>query len=188
MTVRRRWGSSFCGIQLSLCAWISIILQLSLVNSLYLPSLVADKSPRAAFVTLTHEDDLPATLFSISQVEDKFNSRFNYNWIFFSTEELSEEFKQSTSNATNATCVYEVTTQENWVAPREDGHGAVRALQGSDLDREDAAEAVPDLDQIYRWHSGPFAQEKRLKDYEWFWKVEPGVRMIHGRIRQRIES
>lgn len=27
----------------------------------------------------------------------------------------------------------------------------------------------------YRWNLGSFAREHRMRDYDWFWRVEPGV-------------
>lgn len=73
-----------------------------------------DKPLRAALVSLAHEEDLPAILVSIQQLEDTFNFQYQYHWVFFSTEPLSETFRRETSNATKAICLYEVIPRDHW--------------------------------------------------------------------------
>ncbi|KAF7544060.1 hypothetical protein G7046_g9865 [Stylonectria norvegica] len=177
----RRHPSLLWLIQHSTWTWVIILLYLSSsVQSLHSSTSKAEKSPRAALVTLTHDHDLPATLFSIQQLEDKFNNRYHYHWIFFSTRELSENFKRSTSNATNATCIYEVIPHENWSEPEWIDHHRLQESQAGELDYDLHAEkALPDVGQIYRWNSGLFAKEKRLRYYDWFWRVEPGAQFNH---------
>ncbi|KAF5025776.1 hypothetical protein F66182_2109 [Fusarium sp. NRRL 66182] len=140
----------------------------------------ADAPLKAALVSLVNEGDLPATLFSIEQVEDKFNNRYLYDWIFFSVQELGNEFKELTSNATNATCIFEVIPHENWSVPGLVDQPQVPTSQetNSDYDSE-TLRPIASLPQINRWNSAPFAKERRLQDYEWFWRVEPGDEAAH---------
>jgi mannosyltransferase len=136
----------------------------------------ADAPLRAALVTVVSEADLPATLFSIKQIEDNFNNRHLYDWVFFSVHNLPEKFKEETSNATNATCLFEVIPKENWDVP---GWTDVPQLASSQELNPDHKFAVNKSNalvrQMKRWSSAPFAKERRLKNYEWFWRVEPGV-------------
>jgi mannosyltransferase len=98
-------------------AWIFLLIQLSsFVHGLAISS-AADQRPRAAFVSLAHETDLPAVLSSISQLEETFNHRYHYHWVFFSTQPLSEEFRRQTSNATGAICIYEVISVSDLASP-----------------------------------------------------------------------
>ncbi|PTB65529.1 glycosyltransferase family 15 protein [Trichoderma citrinoviride] len=161
--------------------WIFLLIHLSsFVHGLAISS-ATDQRPRAAFVSLAHENDLPAVLSSISQLEETFNHRYRYHWVFFSTQPLSEEFRQQTSNATGAVCLYEVISEDNLVSPRQSF-----AFNALPLERQIGGEAVsvdghstPFLGQISRWNSGPFAREKRLRDYDWVWRIEPGAQFTH---------
>lgn len=168
-----------------LVAWACVVLWLHLlpfVNSLAVSAVSTDHAPRAVLVSLAHEDDLRPILSSIHQLEDTFNSRYSYDWVFYSTKPLSDKFRRLTSNATNATCIYEVVRDANWNVPEwardahlqaqqtDDAHGAEVDVVGYGSD-----EAAPLLRQIHRWKSGPFARENRLRDYDWFWRIEPGV-------------
>lgn len=159
--------------------WLALLIfSSSHASSLSLPSLQpSDRPPRAALVTLANEDDLEPLLSSIYQLEDAFNRRFHYDWVFFSTEPLSDKFRQMTSNATSSTCVYELVKQ---------GAVELKRLSNCCPEQDEATKTLRDAQitvrgqlqsprQIRRWSNGPFAQESRLQTYDWFWRIEPGV-------------
>ncbi|KAH6955896.1 nucleotide-diphospho-sugar transferase [Ilyonectria sp. MPI-CAGE-AT-0026] len=166
---------------LSLPWWalISLLLHLpAFIHGLGFDSST-DPPPRAALVTLAHDSDLPAMLVSMHQLEDQFISQ--YHWIFFSTRELSEDFKRLTSNATSATCIYEVIADEHWGTPDWVRQDPLYVPPSYETDfHPDPETPAADSRQRYRWNSGLFAREKRLKDYDWFWRVEPGSRLTQS--------
>ncbi|KAF5670221.1 mannosyltransferase [Fusarium heterosporum] len=137
---------------------------------------------RAAMVTLVQEADLPATLFSIKQIEDNFNNRHLYDWVFFSVQNLPEKFKEETSNATNATCIFEVIPNENWNVPGWTDQPQLPISHETNANHDSRIpRPTAIIRKMNRWRSAPFAKEKRLKTYEWFWRVEPGVQ-LHQKI------
>ncbi|KAH6609971.1 glycosyltransferase family 15 [Trichoderma cornu-damae] len=175
--------TSRCWAMPFVMAWIFLLVQLSsFVHGLAISS-ATDQRPRAAFVSLAHEHDLPAVLSSISQLEETFNHRYQYHWVFFSTQPLSEEFRRQTSNATGAVCIYEVISDDNIVSEQHLKRAeALDTLPPDHIRGEDVLEAgqsAPSLGQISRWNSGPFASETRLRDYDWFWRIEPGAQFTH---------
>lgn len=152
-----------------------------------------DSTPRAALVTLAHEDDLEPLLSSMSQLEDSFNNRYKYDWIFFGIDVLSDRFRQLTSNATTATCIYEVARQ-NDVEPRRFNnicHSETESTQTfphtPSSTRGDLFEPLQSIRQIQRWNNGPFAREKRLQTYDWFWRIEPGVRLCFLQVLHNMQ-
>ncbi|KAM0254676.1 hypothetical protein ACHAQJ_006526 [Trichoderma viride] len=168
-----RWAMSFT------MAWIFLLIHLSsFVRGLSI-SPATDQRLRAAFVSLAHEHDLPAVLSSMSQLEETFNHRYHYHWVFFSTQPLSEEFRRQTSNATGAICIYEVISENNLASPTQlKKPSNLNLMPTNQADGDDVSEvgqSAPFLGQTSRWNSGPFASEKRLRDYDWFWRIEPGV-------------
>ena len=52
------------------------------------------RKEKAAFVTLAQDKDLYSLLGSIASVEDRFNGKFNYDWVFLNDKEFSDEFKR----------------------------------------------------------------------------------------------
>ena len=139
-------------------------------------ALPTDRPVKAALVALVKDNDIDATLSSIKQFEDKFNNRYLHDWVFFSVEDLSEDFKEKTSNATNATCIFEVVPKENWNAAGWAKLSQKCILQDVKIDHDPSAlKAIANIRQMKRWNSAPFAKEKRLGYYEWFLRVQPGV-------------
>ncbi|RFU81253.1 glycosyltransferase family 15 [Trichoderma arundinaceum] len=165
-------------------AWIFLLFQLSsFVHGLAISS-ATDQRPRAAFVSLAHEHDLPAVLSSISQLEETFNHRYHYHWVFFSMQPLSEEFRRQTSNATGAICIYEVIAEDSLASPpNKFRQPLVSNTPPLDHNGGEGVSEIglspPFLGRISRWNSGPFASEKRLRDYDWFWRIEPGAQFTH---------
>lgn len=45
---------------------------------------------------------------SMQQLEYRWNSKYQYPWVFFNAESFSDEFKAATQNLTLAQCYYEV--------------------------------------------------------------------------------
>lgn len=53
--------------------------------------------PKAAIISLVRNEELEGILQSMRQLEQRWNRRYNYPWMFFSEREFSEEFKVSFS-------------------------------------------------------------------------------------------
>jgi hypothetical protein len=58
------------------------------------PSLYDDKRASAAIVMLARNGDSDAAARSIRELEDRFNRKYQYPYVFLSEEEFSDEFKQ----------------------------------------------------------------------------------------------
>jgi hypothetical protein len=58
------------------------------------PSFYDDKRASAAIVMLARNGDMDAAARSIRELEDRFNRKYQYPYVFLSEEEFSDEFKQ----------------------------------------------------------------------------------------------
>ncbi len=70
--------------------------QLGINTSLPLAHLDRENA-NATFVFLCRNDDINGVVSSVQQVEDRFNRRHQYPWVFLNEEPFTEEFK---------TCIY----------------------------------------------------------------------------------
>ncbi|KAG8525605.1 uncharacterized protein KY384_009249 [Bacidia gigantensis] len=131
--------------------------------------------PRAALISLVRNSELEGLMQSMRQLEYHWNRKYNYPWVFFNDEEFSDEFKAATQNLTNAQCYYEVVPQEHWSLPDwiDEGRfmnsleylGAIGVGKGW----------MVSYRHMCRWNSGFFYKHPRLKDFDWYWRVEPDV-------------
>ena len=132
---------------------------------------------KATFVTLVRNRDLYSLAESIKSVEDRFNSKFNYDWVFLNDEEFTDEFKNVTTALVSGTTKYGVIPKEHWSFPEW-------------IDQEKAAQVrkeMRDNKVIYgdsisyrhmcRFESGFFYKHPLLNDYDWYWRVEPDIKL-----------
>lgn len=57
------------------------------------PRPVGEGTANATLVFLARNSDLPGVLSSMQHLEDRFNKRFGYPWVFLNEEEFDESFK-----------------------------------------------------------------------------------------------
>ena len=132
---------------------------------------------RAAFVTLARNKDLFGLVATIKSVEDRFNSKFQYDWVFLNDEDFSDEFKKTMVALISGEVKFGIVPREHWGFP-------------SWIDQERAAKTRKDMDEqkiIYggsesyrnmcRFESGFFWRHPLLDDYDYYWRVEPDTKM-----------
>lgn len=145
----------------------------------YQQSLLATR-PKAAFIALVRNSEVEEMVYSMTQLEARFNSRLThqYDWVFFNDEDFSEEFTLAVRNATNSRCYFEIIPGEHWSVPTwidTTRFDVGRQFMGS----IGVGKAwLQSYHHMCRWNAGLFALEKRLASYEFFWRVEPGVRLF----------
>jgi hypothetical protein len=136
--------------------------------------------PSAAFIALVRNSEVEEMVYSMVQLEARFNSRLThqYDWVFFNDEEFSEEFMLAIANATSSQCHFEIIPKEHWSVPSwidTTRFDVGRQFMGS----IGVGKAwLQSYHHMCRWNAGLFALEKRLANYEFFWRVEPGVSLL----------
>lgn len=131
----------------------------------------------ATFVTLARNSDVWEIAKSIRQVEDRFNKRFNYDWVFLNDKEFDDTFKKVTTSLVSGKTHYGLIPKEHWSFP-------------DFIDQDKAAKVREDMKQrkiIYgdsisyrhmcRFESGFFFRQPLMMNYEYYWRVEPSVEL-----------
>ncbi|KAJ2702036.1 hypothetical protein FB645_004414 [Coemansia sp. IMI 203386] len=127
---------------------------------------------RAAFVILVRNSELHELRATVRQLEDQFNSRHRYPYVFLNNEPFTDEFKQAMEWATSGDCHFGLIPYEHWSMPpwvdRVRAKWAM-AMMGSQVPYGDS--------ESYRkiYESGFFFQHPLLDDFDYYWRVEPGV-------------
>lgn len=131
----------------------------------------------ATFVTLARNSDIWDISRSIRQVEDRFNRKFHYDWVFLNDKPFDDIFKKVTTSLVSGTTHYGEIPKEHWSFPEH-------------IDQEKARKTREDMSQrkiIYgdsisyrhmcRFESGFFFRHELMLDYEWYWRVEPSIEL-----------
>lgn len=131
---------------------------------------------KAALVSLVRNEELKGILQSITRLEETFNSKFNYPWVFFNDEPFTAEFKKKTQAATKSVCKYVHIPASEWNEPEwiDTEKAANLSMEMSEKENVQYAE-IASYHRMCRWNSGPFFNSSALKDYDYYWRVEPGV-------------
>ncbi|GME73981.1 unnamed protein product [[Candida] boidinii] len=130
----------------------------------------------ATILTLCRNEDLYSILTSIRELEDRFNNKFHYDWVFLNNEEFSDEFKLKTSNTISGKTKYGVIPKEHWSYPDD-----IDLTKAAEKRKELAGKGViyassESYRHMCRFNSGFFYKHPILKDYKYYWRVEPDVK------------
>ncbi|CAO3600024.1 unnamed protein product [Absidia cylindrospora] len=150
-----------------------------------LPEIHLSRQPpkekaKAAFVVLVRNSEQEDIASSIINLEDKFNKNFHYPYVFLNEEPFTDEFKVAMTKASpNAQMTFGlIDKKKHWGYP-------------SWVDEDYAAQCRKDMlangvmfgekesyHHMCRFQSGFFFDHPLLEHYDWYWRVEPGVKFF----------
>jgi len=126
----------------------------------------------ATFFTLARNEDLVSMAKTVRSVEDRFNKKFHYDWIFFNNEPFSMEFQRQINNICSGNVKFEIIPHEFWEFP-----------EWIDQERAKQVRISSRTEMIYggsakyrfmcRFFSGFFFKLNYLQNYDYVWRVEP---------------
>ena len=131
----------------------------------------------ATFVTLARNSDLWEIAKSIRHVEDRFNRKFNYDWVFLNDKPFDANFKKVTTALVSGKTHYGEIPTEHWSFPEWIDQERAKKV------REQMAEAKViygdsiSYRHMCRYESGFFFQHPIMQGYEWYWRVEPSIEL-----------
>lgn len=135
------------------------------------------KKEKATFVTLARNSDLYSLLPAIKSVEDRFNHKFQYDWVFLNDEEFTEEFQRVTTSMVSGKTKYGLIPKEQWTFPPHiDKEKAAETRKQMKEDKIIYGDSIP-YRFMCRYESGLFYRHPLMEDYDWYWRVEPDIKL-----------
>lgn len=130
----------------------------------------------ACIYMLVRNSELHEALDSIRQIEDRFNRRYRYPWVFLNDDYFTEEFKKHTSGMVSGIAEYGHIDPEVWNVPKH-----------IDMDLyEERLRYMEEINVIYggsrsyhnmcRYNSGNFFWHPLMLKYRYYWRVEPSIK------------
>ncbi|EPS39097.1 hypothetical protein H072_7120 [Dactylellina haptotyla CBS 200.50] len=130
---------------------------------------------KAAFVMLIRNGELEDALRSMKQIEDRFNHRWHYPWVFLNDVPFTEEFVRETTKRASGPTEYGLIPEQHWSVPPEIDQVKMRAaMKKMEEDRVIYGGSLS-YRHMCRFNSGFFWRQPILDKYEWYWRVEPGI-------------
>ncbi|MCJ1465034.1 alpha 1,2-mannosyltransferase 2.4.1 [Pseudocyphellaria aurata] len=149
----------------------------SSTSSEFPPPLSADGKVNATFVTLARNSDLWEIVKSIRQVEDRFNRKYHYDWVFLNDKPFDAEFKKVTTALISGKTHYGEIPQEHWSFPEWIDQEKARKVREDMSERKIIYGDSTSYRHMCRFESGFFFRQPLMNQYEWYWRVEPSIEM-----------
>ncbi len=141
------------------------------------PELRGGERANATFVTLVRNRDLWEMAKSIIAVEDRFNQKYGYNWVFLNDEPFDDEFITVTSLLTTGTTEYGIIPPEHWSMPDWIDQDRAAEVRESMKERHIIyGDSLP-YRHMCRFESGFFFRHPLMLKYEYYWRVEPSINL-----------
>ncbi|KAG0182605.1 hypothetical protein DFQ29_003158 [Apophysomyces sp. BC1021] len=119
---------------------------------------------------------LDAIAQTIANFEDKFNKYFHYPYVFLNDEMFTEEFKaKMQQTAPDSSFKFGLVPKEHWSYP-----SWVNTTYAEECREQMKIGGVMFGDKesyhhMCRYQSGFFFRHPYLDEYDWYWRIEPGV-------------
>ncbi|KAI4133003.1 MAG: hypothetical protein LQ338_000471 [Usnochroma carphineum] len=131
----------------------------------------------ATFVTLARNSDLWEIVKSIRQVEDRFNRNYHYDWVFLNDKPFDSTFKAVTSSLISGKTHYGEISKEHWSFPEHIDQDKARKVREDMAQRKIIYGDSVSYRHMCRFESGFFFQHPLMKQFEWYWRVEPSIEL-----------
>ncbi|KAF8990470.1 glycosyltransferase family 15 protein [Cyathus striatus] len=129
----------------------------------------------ATFIMLVRNKELQGALSSIKELEERFNSRYGYPYVFLNDEPFSEDFKSQILGAVNSTAEFGQIPYEHWNQPSWINETvASKARERMAIDGVKYGDSIS-YRNMCRFNSGFFFKHELMQKYKWYWRVEPSV-------------
>ncbi|OMH80090.1 Glycolipid 2-alpha-mannosyltransferase 1 [Zancudomyces culisetae] len=127
---------------------------------------------KAAFVSLVRNSDLHGIRKTIREVEDRFNRKFGYPYIFLNDVPFTDEFKQGVRDLVSTNATFGLVEGEAWGYPEYVDKNKAKEIREKSNYINGGSESYRFM---CRFQSGYFYKHPLLKDLEYYWRIEPDV-------------
>ncbi|RUS33758.1 glycolipid 2-alpha-mannosyltransferase [Jimgerdemannia flammicorona] len=139
------------------------------------PPATNSHAVKAVFVILVRNHDLYNIRYSLRQLEDRFNKKYNYPYVFLNDDEFTEEFKELTTSTVSGKTYYGKVDGPMWNYP--EWINVTKADQArADMERAKVIYGGSlSYRRMCRFQSGWFFRHPLLDQFDYYWRVEPSV-------------
>lgn len=132
----------------------------------------------ATFVTLARNSDLWDIIESIRQVEDRFNRHYHYDWVFLNDKDFDENFIKLTTALISGRARYGKVPKDHWSFPEWIDQEKAKKVREDMAERKIIYGDSTSYRHMCRFESGFFFRQPLLMEYEWYWRVEPSIKLF----------
>lgn len=136
---------------------------------------VSNNLENATFFSLVRNEDLQGILNSIRSVEDHFNSRYHYDWVFANDKPFYSTFKRVVSNLVSGRAHFVEIPNNYWSYPLwidlERAEETRKFMKEKKVKYGDSES----YRHMCRFNSGFFYRLPIMQNYRYYWRIEPDI-------------
>lgn len=130
---------------------------------------------KASLVMLVRNSELTGALKAMKQMEDRFNRHYRYPWTFLNDVPFTPEFINETTRMASGEVKHAAIDHSEWSIPTWIDEPKFRKCMKEMEDKKIIYGGSESYRHMCRYNSGFFWRSPTLKDYDWYWRVEPGT-------------
>ncbi|ODV79818.1 glycosyltransferase family 15 protein [Suhomyces tanzawaensis NRRL Y-17324] len=132
----------------------------------------------ATMVMLARNLDLKGALESMRSLEDRFNRNYRYPWVFMNEVPFDQEFIEQTTLMASGETFYELIPEEDWEPPSFISEEKLQQNLKESVKNNIIYGGYRSYRNMCHFNSGFFYKQKRLDNYDWYFRVEPDVQYM----------
>ena len=129
----------------------------------------------AVITILCRNSDEDGIAKTLENFEERFNSKYNYPYVFLNDKEFTDEFKERLNKVTRNNAKYGKVKSVDWDMPN-----TIDISRAEKYWKEMMTKNIPYADRISyhnmcRYFSKGFYKHPLLLEYDYYWRIEPNV-------------
>ncbi|TFL07638.1 glycosyltransferase family 15 protein [Pterulicium gracile] len=137
-----------------------------------------DRKANATFVFLARNTDINGVVVSMKQMEDRFNKRFQYPYVFLNEQPFTAEFKKRVTELTDAPIKFGLIPHDHWYQPKSIDEAKAKESRDKMVKNNVIYGGSVPYRNMCRFNSGFFFKHELLQDYKYYWRIEPDVKFF----------
>ncbi|OMJ29084.1 putative mannosyltransferase KTR3 [Smittium culicis] len=134
-----------------------------------------DTREKAAILVLVRNSELYQLMHSIRQLEDRFNRKHHYPYIFLNDKPFSNKFMEMIARSTESNTTFSLIPKDHWSIPKK--IDLIKTERGFlKLKKENIIYATSmSYRHMCRFNSGFFYKHPLLESLKYYWRLEPDI-------------
>ncbi|EDO17399.1 hypothetical protein Kpol_1060p56 [Vanderwaltozyma polyspora DSM 70294] len=129
----------------------------------------------ATLLMLVRNWELDGALKSMRSLEDRFNWKYNYDWVFLNDYHFTPEFKEATEAMASGNVYFHWISPDDWDMPSSVNETLFEERLGKMEEEGVLYGGSKSYRNMCRFNSGYFFRQTVLNNYDYYFRVEPNV-------------
>ncbi|KAF9034832.1 nucleotide-diphospho-sugar transferase [Panaeolus papilionaceus] len=135
----------------------------------------SDRRANATFLILCRNNQLWDALRSVREIEDRFNHKYHYPYVFLNEVEFTEDFKYRLSSIISSTAEFGLIPHDHWFQPDWIDEEKATENRNKMVSEKIIYGGSVSYRNMCRFNSGFFFRHPLMLKYKWYWRIEPDV-------------